>query len=77
MLALPQPSWALASSQPSTSGKGNGGGGKAGGRHKDLEKALAHERLGHLLDEAYLQIACRTAGIPDVEDFKKKHAGKV
>jgi len=46
-------------------------------RVRDLEKALASERLDHLLDSAYLQIACRTAGIEDVESFKKKHAGKV
>lgn len=46
-------------------------------RVRDLEKALANERLDHLLDEAYLQIACRTAGVTDVEEFKKKHAGKV
>jgi hypothetical protein len=29
------------------------------------------------LDKAYLKIACRRAGIEDVEDFKKKHAGKL
>ncbi len=46
-------------------------------RVKDLEKALANERLDHLLDEAYLQIACDRAGIEDVETFKKKHAEKV
>lgn len=46
-------------------------------RVKDLEKALANERLDHLLDEAYLEIACRTAGITDLDEFKKKHAGKV
>ena len=46
-------------------------------RVKDLEKALANERLDHMLGEAYLQIACRTAGIEDVDGFKKKHAGKV
>lgn len=46
-------------------------------RVKDLEKALANERLDHMLEEAYLQIACRTAGIEDVDGFKKKHAGKV
>jgi transposase-like protein len=45
-------------------------------RVRDLEKALANERLDHLLDEAYLQIACRRAGVTDVEEFKKKHAGK-
>lgn len=46
-------------------------------RIKDLEKALASERLDHMLDEAYLQIACRSAGIEDVDGFKKKHAGNV
>ena len=46
-------------------------------RVKDLEKALASERLDHLLESAYLQIACRTAGIEDIDGFKKKHAGKV
>ena len=46
-------------------------------RVKDLEKALANERLDHMLGDAYLQIACRTAGIEDVDGFKKKHAGKV
>lgn len=46
-------------------------------RVKDLEKALANERLDNLLGEAYLEIACRTAGVTDVEAFKKKHAGKV
>ena len=44
---------------------------------RDLEKALSSERLDHLLESAYLQIACRTAGIEDVEGFKKKHAGRV
>ena len=46
-------------------------------RVKELEKALVSERLDHLLDEAYLEIACERAGITDVADFKKKHAGKV
>ena len=45
-------------------------------RVKNLEKALASERLDHMLDEAYLQIACEAAGIDDVDAFKKKHAGK-
>jgi transposase-like protein len=44
-------------------------------RVKDLEKALADERLDHMLDEAYLRIACEAAGIEDMEGFKKKHAG--
>ena len=46
-------------------------------RVRDLEKALASERLDHLLGDAYLSIACRAAGIEDVDGFKKKHAGKV
>ena len=44
-------------------------------RVRDLEKALADERLGHMLEDAYLHIACEAAGIDDVDDFKKKHAG--
>lgn len=46
-------------------------------RVKDLEKALANERLDHMLGEAYLQIACRVAGVDDIAEFKKKHAGRV
>lgn len=45
-------------------------------RVKDLEKALASERLDHMLEAAYLEIACEAAGIDDVDAFKKKHAGK-
>ena len=45
-------------------------------RIRDLEKALADAHLDHLLDDAYLKIACRAAGVKDVDDFKKKHAGK-
>jgi len=33
--------------------------------------------LAHRFDEAYLGVACRVAGIEDVADFKKKHAGKL
>ena len=40
------------------------------------EKALADAHIDARLDAAYLKIACRRAGIEDVEDFKKKHAGK-
>lgn len=42
---------------------------------RNLEKALADAHLRQRFDEAYLRIACRAAGIEDVEDFKKKHAG--
>lgn len=45
-------------------------------RVRDLEKALADAHLKGLFDDAYLKIACRAAGIEDVEAFKKKHAGK-
>ena len=44
-------------------------------RVRELEKALADAHIDSRLDAAYLRIACRTAGIEDVEDFKKKHAG--
>ncbi len=44
-------------------------------RVRDLEKALAGERLDHMLGDAYLNIACEAAGIDDVDAFKKKHAG--
>lgn len=45
-------------------------------RVRELEKALADAHIDSRLDAAYLQIACRAAGIEDVDDFKKKHAGK-
>jgi len=46
-------------------------------RVRELEKALADAHLDSRLDAAYLQIACRAAGIEDVDEFKKKHAGKL
>ncbi len=46
-------------------------------RVRDLEKALSDARLKEMFGDAYLEIACRLAGIEDVEDFKKKHAGRV
>lgn len=45
-------------------------------RVRELEAALADAHLDARLDAAYLQIACRAAGIEDVEAFKKKHGGK-
>lgn len=45
-------------------------------RVRELEKALADAHIDSRLDGAYLEIACRAAGIEDVEAFKKKHAGK-
>jgi hypothetical protein len=44
---------------------------------RDLEKALSDAHLKGRFDEAYLRIACRSAGIDDIESFKKKHAGKL
>lgn len=44
---------------------------------RELKAALADAHLDLKLDAAYLKIACRTAGIEDVEEFKKKHAGKL
>jgi len=46
-------------------------------RVRELEKALADAHIDSRLDAAYLKIACRRAGVEDVEDFKKKHAGKL
>lgn len=46
-------------------------------RVRQLEKALADANLEHRFDEAYLRIACRAAGIEDIDDFKKKHAGNL
>lgn len=45
-------------------------------RVRTLEKALADAHIDARLDAAYLKIACRRAGVEDVEEFKKKHAGK-
>lgn len=45
-------------------------------RVRELEKALADAHIDLRLDAAYLQIACRAAGIEDVDAFKKKHGGK-
>jgi transposase-like protein len=44
-------------------------------RVRELEKALADAHLKGRFDEAYLKIACRAAGIEDVDAFKKKNAG--
>jgi transposase-like protein len=46
-------------------------------RVKQLESALADAHLGQKFAEAYLRIACRTAGIEDVDGFKKKHAPRL
>ena len=46
-------------------------------RVRELEKALVDAHLKERFDKAYLRIACRAAGIEDVDEFKKKHAGKL
>jgi len=45
-------------------------------RVRQLEKALVDAEIDRRLEKAYVEIACRAAGIKDVDDFKKKHAGK-
>ncbi len=45
-------------------------------RVRDLEKALADAHLDRKLEEAYTRLACKAAGIADVEGFKKKHGGQ-
>jgi transposase-like protein len=44
-------------------------------RVRSLEKALADAHVDLKLADAYVQIACQTAGIADVDGFKKKHDG--
>lgn len=46
-------------------------------RVRQLEKALVDAEIDRRLEAAYVRIACRSAGIKDVDDFKKKHAGKL
>jgi transposase len=46
-------------------------------RVKELEKALSTKTIEHLMAESYLRMACRVGNISDVDEFKKKHAGKV
>lgn len=41
-------------------------------RVRELERALADTHMKGLLDEAYLQIACRRLGV-EAAEFKKKH----
>ena len=41
-----------------------------------LEQALADANIDLALERQYTRLACRRAGIEDVEGFKKKAAGK-
>ena len=45
-------------------------------RVRELERALADAHIDQMLNGAYLQIACRAAGIEDVDDFKKSTLGR-
>jgi transposase-like protein len=45
-------------------------------RLRRLETALADAHVDLALERAYVRIACERAGIGDVEQFKKKAAGK-
>ena len=45
-------------------------------RVKRLESALADANIELALERAYTKIACRRAGIEDVEEFKKKADGQ-
>jgi len=45
-------------------------------RVRQLEGLLADKELGLVISETYLELACERAGIRDVEDFKKKSAGR-
>ena len=44
-------------------------------RVRELEKALADAHIDLKLESAYLKIACKAAGVENVEGFKKKNAG--
>lgn len=46
-------------------------------RTRRLEKALADANLDLALERQYTRLACERAGIEDVEEFKKKAAGKL
>jgi len=45
-------------------------------RVKRLESLLADTNLELALERQYMRLACERAGIEDVEEFKKKAAGK-
>ena len=44
-------------------------------RVRELERALADAHLDMKLEQAYVRLACDSAGITDVAEFKKKHVG--
>ena len=46
-------------------------------RVRNLERALADANVDLAVERAYMRMACQRAGIEDVEEFKKKAAGKL
>jgi len=42
---------------------------------RELKGALADAHLDLKLESAYMKLACEAAGVSDVAEFKKKHAG--
>jgi transposase len=46
-------------------------------RVRDLERALGDATLDLRLEREYVKLACRQAGIEDVDAFKKKGRGKL
>lgn len=46
-------------------------------RVRQLEAALADANIDCALERAYTRLACRRAGIEDVEEFKKKTVGQL
>jgi transposase len=44
-------------------------------RVRELERALADAHLDLKLEAAYVELACEAAGVQDIAEFKKKHAG--
>ena len=44
-------------------------------RVRELERALADAHMDLKLEAAYMELACEAAGVEDVAEFKKKHAG--
>jgi transposase-like protein len=45
-------------------------------RVRELERALADAHMDLKLESAYVELACEVAGVEDVAEFKKKHAGE-
>jgi transposase len=44
-------------------------------RVRELQAALADAHMDLKLEAAYVELACEAAGVEDVAEFKKKHAG--